>query len=81
MGGIIGLVVLNAALFGSYLAGGGTMGTFIHAAPIEGTAILGAGIGGGNNAAGDGEDVTEAVGRSDADAEDIGCGSDAGCVA
>ena len=42
---------------------------------------LGAGIGGGNNATGDGEDVTEAVGRSDADAEDIGCGSDAGCVA
>ena len=41
MGGIVGIVFLNVCVFGSFIVGGGTMGTFIHAAPIEGWCILG----------------------------------------
>lgn len=46
MFGVIGLVVLFAASFGTYVAAGGPLGPFIHATPIEGTAILGMGIAG-----------------------------------
>lgn len=46
MFGIVGLVVLFACVFGGYIAGGGVMGPIIHATPIEGFIIVGAGAGG-----------------------------------
>ena len=42
---IVGIVFSLACIFGSYLAGGGTMGPILHALPLEGTAIAGAAIG------------------------------------
>ncbi|MDG2528493.1 flagellar motor stator protein MotA [Caulobacter zeae] len=41
---IIGIVLLFALVFGSYLMGGGKMDVILHAAPHELMAILGAGI-------------------------------------
>jgi chemotaxis protein MotA len=46
MFGVIGLVVLFGCVFGGYILGGGSMAPIIHAAPIEGLIILGAGVGG-----------------------------------
>lgn len=46
MFGVIGLVVLFVTVFGGYVMGGGPMGPILHAAPIEGLVILGAGVGG-----------------------------------
>ena len=46
MFGIFGIVFLNICVFGSFLVGGGQLGTFAHAAPIEGWCILGSAIGG-----------------------------------
>ena len=59
MGGIVGIVFLNVCVFGSFIVGGGTMGTFIHAAPIEGWCILGSAIGG--MIIGNSPDVVKAV--------------------
>ena len=46
MFGIIGLVILFGCVFGGYILGGGSMAPIIHAAPIEGLVIVGAGVGG-----------------------------------
>jgi len=46
MFGVIGLVLLFGAVFGGYVLGGGSMTPLIHAAPIEGLIILGAGVAG-----------------------------------
>ena len=45
MFGIIGIVIIFAMVFGSYLLGGGKMGIIMYAAPYELMAILGAAIG------------------------------------
>lgn len=42
---IVGIVFALACIFGSYLAGGGSMAPILHALPLEGTAIAGAAIG------------------------------------
>ncbi|MGI9132321.1 MAG: flagellar motor stator protein MotA [Rhodoferax sp.] len=46
MFGVIGVAVLFGCVFGGYIAGGGSMAPIIHATPIEGGIILGAGIAG-----------------------------------
>ena len=43
---IVGIIFGLACIFGSYLVGGGSMAPIWHALPLEGTAILGAAIGG-----------------------------------
>jgi len=45
MFGVIGIIVIFAMVFGSYLLGGGEMGIILYAAPYELMAILGAAIG------------------------------------
>ena len=59
MFGIFGIVFLNICVFGSFLVGGGQLGTFAHAAPIEGWCILGSAIGG--MLIGNSPDVVKAV--------------------
>ncbi len=59
MGGIVGIIFVIVCVFGSYIVGGGTLGTFIHAAPIEGWCILGSAIGG--MIIGNSPDVVKAV--------------------
>lgn len=59
MGGIVGIVFVLVCVFGSYLVGGGSLGTFAHAAPIEGWCILGSAIGG--MIIGNSPDVVKAV--------------------
>ena len=46
MFGLFGVVFLLVCVFASFVVGGGSLAPFIHAAPIEGWCILGAGIGG-----------------------------------
>ena len=43
---IVGIIFGLACIFGSYIVGGGSMAPIWHALPLEGTAILGAAIGG-----------------------------------
>ncbi len=53
--GIFGIVFVLVIVFGGFILGGGKMGVIMHAAPIEGTIILGAAIGAfaiGNDASG-----------------------------
>jgi chemotaxis protein MotA len=45
MGGIAGIVIVFAAVFGGYTLAGGKMGIILHAMPFELTMILGSGIG------------------------------------
>jgi len=59
MFGIIGIVFLNACVFGSFIVGGGNLQPFIHAAPIEGWCIFGSAIGG--MLIGNSPDVVKAV--------------------
>ena len=59
MGGIVGIVFVLVCVFGSYIVGGGSLGTFAHAAPIEGWCILGSAIGG--MIIGNSPDVVKAV--------------------
>jgi len=46
MNAILGMVLLNVCVFGGYVMGGGVMAPIIHATPIEGLIILGAGVAG-----------------------------------
>lgn len=59
MFGIAGIVFLLISVFASFVVGGGSLAPFIHAAPIEGWCILGAGIGG--MLIGNSPDVVKAV--------------------
>ena len=59
MFGVAGIVFLLFSVFVSFVVGGGSLAPFIHAAPIEGWCILGAGIGG--MLIGNSPDVVKAV--------------------
>ncbi len=59
MFGVAGIAFLLFSVFVSFIVGGGSLAPFIHAAPIEGWCILGAGIGG--MLIGNSPDVVKAV--------------------